>query len=64
MNIKNQGKLQSGKLITLASNDLQSVNSFEKPENVAPKESTIEIKKNQVALTTHANTFYIVKIAY
>ncbi|MFT4203733.1 MAG: alpha-L-arabinofuranosidase C-terminal domain-containing protein [Chitinophagaceae bacterium] len=64
LTIKNKGKLKSATLITLTSDNPNAVNSFDNPENVAPKESSIDVKKNQVLLNTVANSFYVVKIGY
>lgn len=64
LNIKSKEKLKSGKSVVLTADDMLAVNSFEHPENVAPRESSIEVKKNQVALDAAANSFYVIKITY
>ena len=50
--IEVKGNTPSGKakVITLASDDLNAENSFELPENVAPKNSTVEVKSGTIAV--------------
>lgn len=62
--IKNKEKMKSATLVTLQSKDMQAVNSFDHPENVAPKESSLTIKGNKIQLEAAANTFYVVKVQY
>ena len=60
-----QGVKKLGKtavLTVLNNNDLNSVNSFEHPQNIAPKESTIEIKKNKIILTSLPNSFVVIRV--
>ncbi len=60
-----QGVKKLGKtavLTVLNNNDLNSVNSFEHPQNIAPKESTIEIKKNKIILTSLPNSFAVIRV--
>jgi len=56
--------LRTAKVITLASNDLNAENSFDQPQNVALKESTIEWKsgKMQVELKPYSVTVYRIPI--
>ncbi|MEO5998100.1 MAG: alpha-L-arabinofuranosidase C-terminal domain-containing protein [Chitinophagaceae bacterium] len=51
-----------GQLIVLQSNDLNSVNTFDKPLNVAPKESSIAIIGKTVNLVAAPYSFSVVKI--
>ena len=51
-----------GLLITLQSDDLNSMNSFNAPQNVAPKESTIAIKGNKINLTSMPYSFSVIKV--
>ncbi len=52
----------SGKLITLQSDDLKAINSFENPVNVAPKEEDMSIKGKQMSLTLKPYSFTIVRV--
>ena len=51
-----------GQLIVLQSNDLNSVNTFDKPLNVAPQESGITIKGKTVNLIAAPYSFSVVKV--
>ncbi|TKK64783.1 alpha-L-arabinofuranosidase [Ilyomonas limi] len=52
----------NGKLITLQSDDLNAMNSFENPMNVSPKEDALAIKGKQINLTLKPYSFTIVKV--
>ncbi len=49
-------------LTTLQSDDLNSMNSFTHPQNVAPKESTIAIKGNKINLTSLPYSLSVIKV--
>ena len=51
-----------GLVTTLQSDDLNSVNSFSKPQNVAPKESTVAIKANKINFTSLPYSFSVIRI--
>ncbi|MEP6950002.1 MAG: alpha-L-arabinofuranosidase C-terminal domain-containing protein [Ginsengibacter sp.] len=51
-----------GLLTTLQSDDLNSVNSFAQPQNVAPKESTVAIKGNKINLICLPYSFSVIKV--
>ncbi len=52
----------TGKLIELQDNDLSRVNSFEEPDLVSPKESTIKIKGKKFAYTSAPHSLTILRI--
>ncbi len=57
------GKMPSQALLTvLQSNELQEVNSFDKPQNIAPVESTINIKGKAINFTAAPNSFSVIKV--
>lgn len=63
INIQGAKKLGKTAVVTvLNNNDLNSVNSFEYPQNIAPKESSIEIKKNKIILTSLPNSFAVIRV--
>lgn len=49
-------------LTTLHSNDLNSINSFDHPLNVSPKETSIALKGNVVNLTSLPYSFSVIRI--
>ena len=51
-----------GLLTTLQSDDLNSMNSFNAPQNVAPKESSVAIKGNKLNLTSLPYSFSVIRI--
>ena len=51
-----------GLLTTLQSDDLNSVNTFSQPQNVAPKETSVAIKGNKIKLTSLPYSFSVIKI--
>ncbi len=53
---------QQGKLTTLQSNDLNSVNSFDQIQNVVPKESSLAIKGNKINLTSLPYSFSVIRV--
>ena len=64
-NIKLDGvkKMPSQAFITvLSGNDTSSVNSFNQPENIAPKESVITIKKGRLDVTAAPYSFSVIKV--
>lgn len=50
------------KVITLASADLKVENSFEHPANVAPQESTVEMKSATIAVTLQPYSLTVYRI--
>ena len=52
----------TGKIIELQSDDLNAVNSFDRPDNVAPKESGISIKGKKINLDTKPYSFTVLRI--
>ena len=52
----------SGKIVTLQSNDLKAMNSFENPMNVSPKEETIAVKGKEINLTLQPYSFTILRV--
>ncbi len=52
----------SGKLITLQSDDLSAMNSFDNPMNVSPKEESIAVKGKGISLTLKPYSFTIVRV--
>lgn len=52
----------SCKIITLRSDDLDTMNSFENPENVSPKEQAIIIKGKQLNLTLQPYSVTVVRV--
>ncbi|MEO5892643.1 MAG: alpha-L-arabinofuranosidase C-terminal domain-containing protein [Ferruginibacter sp.] len=51
-----------GQLTVLQSNDLNKVNSFDLPQNVAPKESTIAIRGKKIDLTAAPYSFSVIRV--
>jgi alpha-L-arabinofuranosidase len=51
-----------GKLTVIQSNDLTGVNTFDNPQNVAPRESTIAVKGKKINLAAAPYSFNIVRI--
>ena len=51
-----------GLVTTLQSDDLNSVNTFNEPQNVAPKETSVAIKGNKINLTSLPYSFSVIKI--
>ncbi len=62
VNVAGKKLASSGKLITLQSDDLNAMNSFENPMNVSPKEENIAIKKEGINLTVKPYSFTIVRV--
>jgi alpha-L-arabinofuranosidase len=54
--------VSQGLLTTLQSDDLNSMNSFNAPQNVAPKESSVAIKGNKLNLTSLPYSFSVIRI--
>ena len=52
----------TGKLITLQSDDLRAMNSFENPMTVAPKEEQISVNSKGTSLTLKRYSFTVVRI--
>jgi alpha-L-arabinofuranosidase len=57
-----QRSVSQGKLTTLQSNDLNSVNSFDQTQNVVPKESSLAIKGNKINLTSLPYSFSVIRV--
>jgi alpha-L-arabinofuranosidase len=51
-------------LTVLTADNNSTVNSFNEPEKVAPKESTIAIKKGQINISMEPNSFSVIKVKY
>ena len=51
-----------GSLTVLRNDDLYSVNSFTNPENVAPKQSTLNIKGKKVDLVSAPYSFTVLRV--
>ncbi|HEV2833365.1 MAG TPA: alpha-L-arabinofuranosidase C-terminal domain-containing protein, partial [Hanamia sp.] len=51
-----------GLLTTLQSDDPDSQNSFARPQNVAPKETSIAIKGNKINLTSSPYSFSVIRV--
>lgn len=47
---------------TLQSDDLSSENSFSNPENVAPKESSVIVKKRKINFTSKKYSFSVIRV--
>ena len=62
INIDGKKLVESGKIITLQSNDLKAMNSFENPMNVSPKEEAITAKQSGINLTLQPYSFTIIKV--
>ena len=62
INVDGRKLAATGKLITLQSDDLKAMNSFEHPMNVSPKEDAININGKQINLTLKPYSFTIVKV--
>lgn len=61
--VANKGNLDSrGTMYTLQSNDLQAVNSFESPDRVSPKESTLTVNTGVVEVTAEPYSVNVLKI--
>ncbi len=53
---------KEGKLITLQTNDLDAVNSFDQPNLVSPKESSIKIKGKKIDFVSQPYSFSVIRI--
>jgi alpha-N-arabinofuranosidase len=62
INVDGKKLATTGKLITLQSDDLNAMNSFDNPMNVAPKEDAVSIKGKQISLTLQPYSFTIVRV--
>jgi len=51
-----------GLVTTLQSDDLNGINTFSQPQNVAPKETSVAIKGNKINLTSLPYSFSVIKI--
>ena len=51
-----------GSVTTLQSNDLESENSFAKPYNVAPVESTIAVNGKQIKFKAAPYSFSVIRV--
>ncbi len=50
------------KVTTLQSNDLNSENSFNSPENISPKESSAAVKNRKINFTSMPYSFSVIKV--
>jgi alpha-L-arabinofuranosidase len=48
----------------LQSDDVNSINSFEKPENIAPKETSANVENGVLNYEVAANSFVVVRVKY
>ena len=63
VNLQGAKKLgKTAKAITLASNDLNAVNSLDQPQNLAPKETTFKVSSPNVTYTLAPNSFTVLRI--
>ena len=62
LNFDGKKIVSTGKLITLQSDDLRAMNSFENPTNVAPKEENINVNSKGTSLTLKPYSFTIVRV--
>jgi alpha-L-arabinofuranosidase len=63
VNLEGVKKLAAeGSLMVLKSDDLYSVNSFDAPQHVAPKESTMAIKGRKINFTAAPYSFSVLRI--
>ncbi len=61
--VANKGNLDgTGTMYTLQSSDLQAVNSFESPEKISPKESTLTVNTGVVEVTAEPYSVNVLKI--
>lgn len=51
----------TGRLTVLQSNDLQSVNSLDAPENISPEESSLDIKGKTIRTEMAPWSFYVIR---
>ncbi len=61
INFKGVKSLQNGTAITLHSDDMDATNSLENPNNVVPKESSVEVSGTNVSVTVPAKSFVVYK---
>ncbi|HEX8350450.1 MAG TPA: alpha-L-arabinofuranosidase C-terminal domain-containing protein, partial [Hymenobacter sp.] len=54
---------RTGKATVLASSDLQTVNSIQEPQKIAPKEETFSVSGSTVSYTLAPNSFTVLRIA-
>ena len=50
------------KLLVLQSNDLATMNTFDQPQNIAPKESAVSVKGKKLTLSLQPYSFSVVRI--
>jgi alpha-N-arabinofuranosidase len=63
ISLEGANKLSSkAKLTVLQSDDLYSVNSFDEPEKISPKESEIAISGKKINLTSAAYSFSVIRV--
>jgi len=48
--------------LTMASDDLEAVNSFASPQKISPKESRLSLKNNKLQATISSNSFVVYKV--
>ncbi len=53
-----------GLLTVLQSEDLNSMNTFDQPQNVAPKESSIEVEGKKILLNSAPYSFSVIRVKY
>lgn len=64
INVSVKGDKPSGKakVFTMATDDMEAVNSFEMPKKISPKESTAELKRGVLAATVPSHAFVVYRI--
>ena len=62
INVDGRKLAANGKFITLQSDDLNAMNSFENPMNVAPIEDAIPVKGKQINLTLKPYSVTVVRV--
>jgi len=62
INVDGKKLASSGKWITLQSDNLNAMNSFENPMNVAPKEDAVSVKGKQISLTLKPYSVNVIRV--
>ena len=62
LDISGKKLASSGKVITLQSDDLTAMNSFDNPLKVSPKEESVAVKGKQINVTVKPYSFTIIRV--
>lgn len=62
INIKGAKPAAEATVLTMATDDMEAVNSFEMPRKISPQESTIKLKKGILQTDIPSNAFVVYKI--